>query len=156
MDTPIVFDEKTPDGVKNVINLYLHNDKRIRVFYGDIVTGKDWGEEWETVGYVGKSTGWKPCALLINNRRSLGGGAISSAIVKIMDVQTKKVLYQHPAYNQPVYTVFEPPSKIGDTDMKKAGYTHGVYADGSNVANFKNEKAAQNYIDFMRGLRMSH
>lgn len=139
-----VFDKGTPDEIKNVLNRYTHARKAVRLFYGDAKTGRDWGDEYGVIGCIGRSTGSKPCALLIANARSMGGPAILTAcIVKLIDCKTREVLYKHSNYHQPIYTV-----------GKKEGFTATVYANGDKIANFKNPDQAKRWIAFMKGERM--
>jgi hypothetical protein len=92
------FDSKTTDEVCNILASALHTNRRLRLFYGDTATGKDWNEEHDTIGYIGRSTGNIKIPLLIKNNTSTGGGAIlDHCIVKITEGQ--KVLYIHPSYN---------------------------------------------------------
>lgn len=97
--------------------------RRVRIFYGD-ETGRDWGEEYNIIGNLYLSVGnlKVPC---------LSGSAIlDHCVVKMMDTKTKQVLYQHPEYHHPVYTLEE------------------------NVANFNAKEKAINWIKFMTGQRM--
>jgi len=93
--------------------------------------------------------------LLVYSRRSYGGpGLLDNHIVKIVDAQTKRTVYQHPAYHQPAYTLGAPalnPDRV-PVDLEK--YKVGVYGDGKIVANFKTEDQARRWIAFMRGERM--
>jgi len=123
----------------------------IRIFYGDTNTGQDWGEEHGIRGYIGRSTGTRPIPLLIANTRALGGEAIlDNCIVKLMDVRTRRVLYQHPRYHTAEYTIRE----ISQRDEQDELYTAAVYADGKNVAHFKSMERAKNWVAFMKGERM--
>lgn len=128
---------------------------RLRLFLGDPETGRDWGEEHDVIGYIGRSMGRIKIPLLIHNQRSYGGpGLLDHRIVKIVDVQTKRTVYQHPLYQLPAYTLGTCPPKIGAIDMAAEGYTVGVYREGENIANFKTEDQARRWIAFMRGERM--
>ena len=150
------FHKDTPEEVKRILQEYCHTDKRLRLFYGDTQTGRDWGEENYAVGYVGNSMGPSKIPLLIANKRSMGGGGIlDNCIVRMIDAGSKREVYRHPLYNQPKYTVGDCPAMIGKVIMCDEGYTHGVYANGENVANFKSEIKARNWIAFMCGERMS-
>jgi len=146
----------TPDRVVDILTaaIQARRQYRLRLFLGDPTTGRDWGkEDYCSIGYIGRSTGRIKIPLCVYNQRSMGGPALlDDKIVKIVDVQSKRVLYQHPAYHQPTYTVGKPPEKIGNVTMEE--YQAGVYADGENVANFKTERQANHWIAFMRGERM--
>ena len=94
----IQFDANTPDRVVDILLKYMGNrDQRIRVFYGDAKTGRDWCEELYTMGYVSKSGGRTPVPLLINNSRSMGGDAISTSSIVRITVNRRDV-YRHPKY----------------------------------------------------------
>lgn len=141
------FSDNTNDRVKQVLTSCYNRKNRIRIVYGDVTTGESYLDEYEILGYVGKSTGTKPVALLINNSRSFGGGSIlTDIILKIVDTQTKQVLFQHKNYVMPVLT-----KKISS----HSNYLYDVIYNGELVARFKTEKQANNYIDFMQCKRMS-
>ena len=95
------FNNNTPIKVMEILNDAYRNGKRVRVFYGDRETGEDWCEVYDTIGYVGKSTGIRPIPLLIKTTRSSGGGAIlADSSVKI--AIDKKVVYQQDNYFLPL------------------------------------------------------
>ena len=136
------FDKNTPEDVVNILLRYMHDRSvRIRVFYGDTKTGKDWCEEYNTMGYVGGSTGKIKLPLLINNRNSWGGDAIlTGSIVRI--TIDKKDVYRHPKYH------------IGKVELKPSGYAdvpYGVWIGGKNYANFKTPIQAQKLAEFIKG-----
>ena len=135
------FGEETPEKVKNVIvNNYDRRKTRLRFWFGDNQTGKSWGDENDVCGYIGRSTGTNKIPLLVNNSRSYGGGALmDDRIIKIVDINTKAVLYQHEKFNQSVFT------------------TSGneVFANGEIYGRCKNVNAAVRLCDFMNGKRMN-
>ena len=135
---------KTNSGIVVLLNSLTESKQRVRLVYGDIDTGKDWLQEYDVIGSIGKSTGTNQIPLLLSNSRSTGGGAIlEDCILKIVDVKSKKVLYQHDKYLAPKFDIV--PSIIG----------YSVTVGGNVQANFKTIKQAQNYIDFMLCKRMS-
>jgi hypothetical protein len=139
------YDEKTPAAVREIIEREIHSGRRLRVFYGDQNTGRDWCEEWMNQGYIGRSTGTQPIPLLVNNSRSTGGpGLLDSSIVKI--THQGRVMWQHPSYNHPKHTTGAPVS---------AGYVSAVYRDGELCAQFKKAGQAERWIDFIEGRRDS-
>lgn len=88
----------TPDRVIQILDGAMKNHKRIRVFYGDTETGRDWCEFFDTIGYVSRSCGNVKIPLLLNNSRSIGGTSIlDGSIVKI--TIDKVVVYQHLNYH---------------------------------------------------------
>ena len=141
------FSDNTNEKVKQVLTSCYNRKNRIRIVYGDITTGKSYLDEYEILGYVGKSTGVKPTPLLISNSRSFGGGSIlTGSVLKIVDTKTKQVLFKHENYIMPVLT-----KEISS----HSAYLYDVIYNGELVARFKTEKQANNYIDFMQCKRMA-
>lgn len=138
----------TPDRLIELLEYYRNSGDRVRLFYGDTATGRDWGEEYDTMGYIRRSSGKIKIPILLHNSRSRYGGAIlDHCIVKL--TVGGRVTYCHPDYNQPVYTIGNPPDGVPDS------YRAGVFADGDNVANFTTVEKATRWVDFMTGERNS-
>lgn len=97
------YDARTPDAVVAILEQARQNRTRLHVSLGDTEgpqAGRDWLEEFETHGYIGRSMGPVKVPLLVANRRSLGGGAIlDHCIVRIRTSSGGRVLYQHPTYH---------------------------------------------------------
>lgn len=133
----------------------LHTKRRVRIWYGDVNTGRSWNEEHDVVGHIGRSCGEYKEPLIIAKSNSLGGPAIlTDCIIRIDDIESKRVVYKQ--YNFHV----EPMTKVKATDksLLDKGYLWQVNQkkdDGKivNIANFKNEKSADNYIKFLLGDR---
>lgn len=129
----------TPAAVVEVLERARRMDTRIRVYYGDPETGRDWMEEWDNTGYVSRSTGIKPIYILVHNRRSMGGGAISTrCILRITTSAEGRELYRHPKYQRPDLTLQE----CAEID----GYTWEVLRDGETHARFSSRAKAEAYI----------
>lgn len=89
------YDIKTPQEVIDVLENARLNRTRILLDYGDVKTGKTWGEVNDITGYVGRSTGSIKIPLLIHNSRSLGGGGIlDHCIIAIYTSKGKRPLYK--------------------------------------------------------------
>ena len=135
------FNVNTPDRVIEILENARRNDQRIRVFYGDSTTGRDWLEEHDVIGTIGRSSGNVTIPILLSKISSNAGGAIlTDCIVKI--TRDKQTIYEHPEYH------------IGRLEIKPAkieGYSSGVYRDGENIANFKTEEKAMKYVNFIEG-----
>lgn len=129
--------------------------KRVRIWYGDVKTGRSWNEEYDVVGRIGRSNGDYKEPLIIAKSNSWGGPAIlTDRIIRIDEIETGNILYKQ--YNFHV----EPMTKVKTTDksLLDKGYLWQVNQkkdDGKvvNIANFKNEKSADNYIKFLLGDR---
>lgn len=96
------YHEQTDEKVVQVLDRFMHDrDTRLRFCFGDADSGKDWEEDLDIIGYIGRSTGDIKIPILLHSKRSSGGGAIlDHCIVKIEYANKKKggVLYQHPTY----------------------------------------------------------
>lgn len=140
--------EKTTSRVATLLNNLSMSQQRIRLVYGDTNTGKDWLEECDVIGTIGRSTGTKQIPLLIRNSRSTGGGSIlDHYILKIVDVKSKRVLYQHEKYITPSFEI-----EISEPDTLSR---YRVISDNKLLATFSEYDEAQKYIDFMLCKRMS-
>lgn len=129
----VSFNPSTPDQVVRILLNYMGTRQRIRVFYGDPKTGRDWGEEYDTMGYVGRSMGPVKIPLLINNTRSYGGGGIlTGSIVRI--TVDKRNVYVNPRYH---------------CDVAVSGKE--VYLNGSIHAICKSNEKAVKLAMFLRG-----
>lgn len=127
---------ETPEPVIKRLEDARINRYRLRLFFGDTKTGRDWGEENDTMGRVGRSTGRIKIPLLLRTRRSSGGGAIlDHCIVKIM--RGRRTVYEMPGYKPPDFRV------VGKM----------VFWDAQKSAEFKTEAAARRYVAFMKGER---
>ena len=137
----VEFDANTPDKVVSILLNYMNSNQRIRIFYGDRKTGRDWCEEWDTMGYVGCSTGKIKIPLLVNNSKSMGGMGINTGSIVRITVN-KHDIYRHPKYH------------IGKIMFKPSAYPelpYGVWINGENHANFKTSEKAQKWAKFISG-----
>jgi hypothetical protein len=139
----ISFHLETPDKVCRILANYCGSrNTRLRIFLGDRNTGKDWFEAWDTVGYIGRSTGNIKIPLMISRKDSMGGGAIlDHCIVKI--TIDKKTVYKHPNYHCPIE---KRGCEIWDTEKNQCIYRR---TDG-------NLSAVEREFQFFLGNRNSH
>ena len=137
------FDPDTPAKVRYILERYRKSGQALRVFYGDTKTGRGWYEEYDVVGGIGRSTGAMKIPLLVPDGEFGGPGLLDRCIVRMMDVRTRKELYWHPQYHQ------------GEMEIRpatcRAPYTHGVWIDGQNHANFRSYGSAAQWVAFMTG-----
>lgn len=141
------FEESTPNEICSILQAANEYQCRIRIFYGDTETGNNWNEEFDTIGNVGKSTGKIKIPLLIKTKRSFGGCAIlDNCILKIVDVRTNEILYQHSKYKADNFICL----------YKSISCDEAIVCinDESNVyANCKTMKQAINLCNFMNGFK---
>jgi hypothetical protein len=137
------YHEETCQEVINILEDARQNRSRIRIFFGDTITGEDWKEENYIMGYIGRSTGSIKIPLLVNNSSSHGGGALlDHCIVKI--TVDKYTVYQHENYY------------LGECSILESGikeYPFSVFIDLKCQANFETKEKAENYIKFLKGER---
>lgn len=142
------------------LNAAYKDKSLVRVFYGDRETGRDWCEEFDVVGFIGRSTGTFKVPLLLEALRadayriesaSFGGAINSSSIVRVVDVLSQAELYRHRNYKAPAFQV-----KGTGEDLRKMGYFFCAQRTDTGdaaitVANFKTEGEAYEYVAFMHG-----
>lgn len=69
---------------------------RVRVWYGDTLTGRAWNDFYDIKGTISASTGDHPILLLKARASSFGGGGLlTSHIVRIDIVKERRPIYQH-------------------------------------------------------------
>lgn len=134
------FAEGTPVNVAKLLAEAIRKCSRVRVFYGDRKTGKDWHDVYDAVGRVGRSTGPIKIPLLIKTRRSIGGGAIMTDAIVRLQIDGRDV-WKAPRYNANVQLDAKNECKI-------------VESDGKEVVVCKTPDEAQRLLAFYLGNRM--
>jgi predicted alpha/beta-fold hydrolase len=87
----------TSDEIVAILEQARRHNWRLTFDFGDVATGKSWGEVNDVSGYIGRSTGSIKIPLLIHNTRSYGGGALLDDCIigiKHSNRQAGGVLYQ--------------------------------------------------------------
>lgn len=142
----LYFHPYTTQGVMEKVAYYYESGKRLRVFFGDYKTGKDYGETYDIIGTLGRSTGRIKIPLLIKRSNSSGGGPLSTyMIVRILDVETMKDVYLHPTYTLPTIETKVHPGYKNITE---------VFINGQKVTEFQREEQVKKFTDFIKGLRL--
>lgn len=143
---PLHFDLRTPEAVRRVLREACGTDRRLRLFYGDPGTGEAWADENDVIGTIGRSMGPMKAALLIENRRSHGGGAILDGSIVAIKSSPSTFLYRHPTFSVGDWAEVEPGLD---------GYLSAASHNGDLVARFRKADGATKYIAFMKGERFS-
>jgi hypothetical protein len=130
--------------VRDVLEWAREKGKRVRMFYGNTETsplGRDWGEECDTVGRIGRSMGPLKVPLLIPRSNSHGGGAVlDDCIVRIIDTAKREEVYRHRYYKAPELVRGDP----WDAELPIA-----FYREGKPQAAFKTEAQAHKWFNFI-------
>ena len=137
---------QTPDQIIEILENARQTGTTLRVHYGDIATGKDWLDEYDVRGLIGRSMGPVKIPLLIKRRDSIGGGGLlEHCIVKIRstNLRNSTVLYEHPEYHAGRFDI-QP-----CTDIE--GYISEVLVDGSVQARFRKVGQAERWVRKMVG-----
>jgi len=137
------FDPFTSPEVQRVLELYRHSRKPVRIFMGDTETGRDWMEENDVVGTIGRSSGSMKVPLLVPKGENGGCAILTACVLRIIDATTLKEVYVHPKYQAPDLSV-QP-----DTSVRK--YTFRVDRDDQVQARFRTREQAYGYVAFMLG-----
>lgn len=152
----ITFHSETNDRVKRAILTAKSTGARVRVWYGDTVTGEAWPEEYDVTGYVSNSMGPVKIPLLVHSKRSLGGGGMLDHCIVRIDTTDGQTLYRHPSFNTGDWCAMSATGYEGRA-IEAHGHRYDVVVLRNNKlhARFTTEKKALNYIAFMRGDRYS-
>lgn len=141
--------KQVDDSLLNTLEALRQSRRRVRVWYGDKDTGRAWLEEFDVTGTIGRSTGSIKIPILVNNKRSWGGGALSvGSIVRIDDIATHTIRWKHENFRVEKL-------ELQQTEICK-DYPYSVMQTKDtgaveNVANFKTEEQAKRWISFMTG-----
>lgn len=142
-DSPLnkktLFDPDTAPEVTQILERYRKSEQPLRLVYGDIVTGKDWCEECDVVGIVGRSTGPLRVPLMIEFGQQGGSTILTTRVLVIIDPMTRRCLYKHPSYQSPVVHV----EHEADADLPFC-----VLHDGKKIARFDNALDAHELCAF--------
>lgn len=139
------YHNETPDEVIRVLESARQNRTRLHISLGDTASGRDWLEEFETHGYVGRSMGPVKVPLLVANTRSLGGGSIlAHCIVRIRTSAGGRVLWQHPDYHHGTLEIRQKTEPVTLPDGRILRVE--VVQDGDEQAAFENVAKARRYI----------
>ncbi len=126
--------------VINLLEQLRESRTHVIIRFGDTETGRDWMEENDCQGQIGRSMGPCKVPLLVPKRSNYGPHMLDHCIVKIIQESNGKTLYQHAAYNRPKVT-------IGKPDLK--GYFAVGYFDGELVARFATAKEKDKWLKLM-------
>lgn len=148
-----VFDNISEGLMSLIVRAWEHRF-RLRIFYGDIHTGRSWNEEYDVAGIIGRSNGKIKIPILLRRKDSNYGRALLlSSVIRIDDIEEKRTLWKLSNFHvEPMEIIYYPDDPNGLPYNVMQTKDSGVRI---NVANFKTAKQAQRWIDFMEGKRYS-
>jgi hypothetical protein len=127
----------------------------LRLFYGDPATGRDWIDEFETTGFIGRSMGPMRVPLimepLLDDVRDITSSNYSGAIntvnvLRIIDVRRAEEVYRAKNYVLPQFAI--------EVKEGKASHPVEVKREGKTVAAFTGHEEAAEWIAFIQGFRV--
>lgn len=129
--------------VVRVLEQSFRSGQRVRLFYGDTLTGRSWLDEWGVIGTVKRSMGPIKVPILLPTVRSRGGPAIlDHCIVRIQ--AGRMVRYTHPDFHIGTTSI-----RRGDTEE----WPWELWIDDRIHARFKTRERADRLVDFLIGQR---
>ncbi|KVP75578.1 hypothetical protein WJ96_07670 [Burkholderia ubonensis] len=151
-DNATWFDARTPRTVQRVLEEARKSGDRMRVFQGDTKTGRDWMEEYDTIGRIGRSTGTMKSPLLVPEGDFGGPALLTHCILRVINLTTGKEVYRHRKYFTPKMELSEAASYA-----RAEGYTNCVKVESKDGvmethANFKSQESAIHWMAFMNGV----
>ena len=105
----LYFDKDTDIEAALVLNSLFKSRKRVKIYYGDKESGRNWNEIFGIFGYVGRTTGTKKAPILVYSKRSYGGGLISTG--SILAIRESSIngsfLYEHSKFVKPSVSILK-------------------------------------------------
>lgn len=139
------FDPDTPLIVQKLLDSLIKQNVKVRIYYGDAKTGRDWLNEYDIIGRISRSMGPLKVPLLVPERGN-GGFAILTACIVRIQASNGQDLWKHASYHQPKLTI-----RASD----KTGYLEEVLVDDTVLARFKKAGHAERWKAFVQGNRFS-
>ncbi len=143
----VYYHDTTPPEVIKHLEKAMASYSKVRFFYGDRETGKNWMDEYDVCGRVASSMGPRKIPLIITSECKSGGPGILADCIVCLIVDGREV-YRHPKFKFPEIRI-----------AYEGSYPESpwaAYMDGEKDphARFKSELAAKRWSQFMRGERM--
>lgn len=129
--------------VCKVIDRCIKNGTRVRLFYGDTDTGQDWGEQNDVLGTISRTSGILKKPILVSEGECFGFTILEGCLIKIMDADTRRVLWVHERYQSPTFSITE--------DNSTPELPFKATMNGQLTARFPSFAKAAAWVAFMSG-----
>ena len=137
------FHESTSNACCKALVKARTEDIRVKLYQGDIATGIPWAEEWDTIGWIGRSTGQRKIPLMITGKRSSGGGGVlDHCLLAIKSMDNGEYLYKAKNYK---------PAAVTIGPSKQKGYTYSTFFNGKLHGNHKTLEDAERTKAILEG-----
>lgn len=137
------FDPGTDPKAARALETCRRDGRKVRLMQGDTATGLPWLDEHDVLGRIGRSTGTLKVPLLIEAGADGGVAILTNCLLRLIDWETGRDLYRHPAYRTPSLTIRR---ADGETDRP-----WHVLHDDTVMACFTDVGKAGAYLAFMCG-----
>lgn len=142
------FHKDTPPKVAEVIHAaYCQRnlpEGRVRIWCGDVKTGRAWEEEYDVTGTVGRTTGAWKVPILVARAGALDGQEIPTAHIVRISCTDGRTLYKHPKFHTGLEQAYV---NVDNVVCLPGGAVH--------AGGFKSRESAQRWLDFMNGKRFN-
>ena len=105
----------TPEDLIIILEGLIGTRTKVKIYLGHASTGECWPEEHDSIGTIGRSTGWVKIPLLVPARSYGGPALMDNHVLKIVTYPDRRLVYQHPNFKQ--HTV----------EIKQIGMPGGIY-----------------------------
>ncbi len=136
------FDPGTDPKAARVLERCRDEGARVRLILGNTATGQSWLDQYDVVGWIGRSMGPLKVPLLIESGADSGTAILTACLLAIVDWGSGKFLFRHPAFHAPDLLI-----RRGDDAERPWEVLH----DDKTVARFQDIGKAGAYVAFMRG-----
>ena len=95
----------TPEDLIIILEGLIGTRTKVKIYLGHALTGECWPEEHDSIGTIGRSTGWIKIPLLVPERSYGGPALMDNHILKIVSYPERRPIYQHPNFKQPTVEI---------------------------------------------------
>ncbi len=150
--TGTYYHKDTPDAVIELLELARDLGYWVWFRYGDPAIGRDWMDDCDVCGFIGRSGGPVKVPLLLKSRRSTGGPALlEDRILRIIVKGGGRLrTWTHHNYMKPDLAVVHVPGEASPWRVIHKDEPNGQYEAG-----FKTREKAQRWADFITGKRLN-
>lgn len=146
-----LYASNTPPRLVKLLERLRRSGRRVRIFYGDRETGLDVLKDKNTIGIISTTSSSEGRLILKYRKNSLKGIELQEdQIVKI--TLDGNPVFVHPNYHQPMFNVYD--SYAQESSKHSSFVVETLYNGVIETRTTKNtRKEAENYVDFLKGIR---